>query len=271
MGDRALQRQHRRQPVGMRGEALDLLRRLESHVIVAMRRLRRAAGIDDIDLRGDLVAGCRATPRSPARPRCWRSSARTAADRAGRAFPARSRCGRWRRAWRNDRRRWHWRRAAPRSWRRSCRWRHRPRQDRRTHPRTAGCPGRSFSASRPLRHQRLAALRLGRGAADVVALVGQNVVMNGARQRVIGEAGVALDQPPEILQAAIGVADPDACGFHRAMMLQIQWLWCQSQPGWNIYCTESKPRNIYCKELFARIIAKDQGRDARLRRRARSC
>ncbi len=57
MGDCALQRQHRRQPMGMRGEARQHIRRLESHVIVAMRLLGLAARIDDVDLRGDLIAG----------------------------------------------------------------------------------------------------------------------------------------------------------------------------------------------------------------------
>ncbi len=39
------------------GEALDLLRRLKTHVIIAMRRLRLAAGIDAIDLARELIAG----------------------------------------------------------------------------------------------------------------------------------------------------------------------------------------------------------------------
>ena len=57
MRDRALQRQHRRKLVRVRREARDLLGALEAHVIVAMRRLRRAAGVDAIDLRRDLIAG----------------------------------------------------------------------------------------------------------------------------------------------------------------------------------------------------------------------
>ena len=57
MGDRALQRQHRRQAMRMRRKALDLSRGLEAHVIIAMGDLRLAARIDDIELRGDLIAG----------------------------------------------------------------------------------------------------------------------------------------------------------------------------------------------------------------------
>jgi hypothetical protein len=56
MGDRTLQRQHRREPVDMRGELFDHRGRLEAEMIVAMRRLCRAAGIDAIDLRRHLVA-----------------------------------------------------------------------------------------------------------------------------------------------------------------------------------------------------------------------
>ncbi len=37
--------------------ALDLGRRLEAHVVVAVRNLRLAARIDDVELRGDLVEG----------------------------------------------------------------------------------------------------------------------------------------------------------------------------------------------------------------------
>ena len=40
----------------VKGETLDLIGALKAHVIVAMGRLRLAAGIDAIDLRGDLVA-----------------------------------------------------------------------------------------------------------------------------------------------------------------------------------------------------------------------
>ena len=55
MGDGALQRQHRRDPVDMRGVAFDHGRRLEAEMVVAVRDLRRAARIDDVELRGDLV------------------------------------------------------------------------------------------------------------------------------------------------------------------------------------------------------------------------
>ena len=57
MGDGALQREYRRKLVGMGREALDLGGGLEAHVIVAVHGLRLAAGVDHIELRGDLVAG----------------------------------------------------------------------------------------------------------------------------------------------------------------------------------------------------------------------
>ena len=41
---------------------LELLDRLEAHVVVAVRRLRGAAGIDEVDLSGDLIE--RAEPRT---------------------------------------------------------------------------------------------------------------------------------------------------------------------------------------------------------------
>ena len=61
MGDCALQRQRRREPVDVGGKALDRLRRLKAQVIVAVRHLSRAAWIDDVELRGDLIA--KAEPR----------------------------------------------------------------------------------------------------------------------------------------------------------------------------------------------------------------
>ncbi len=50
-----LQRQHRRETLDVGGKALDRLRRLEAKMIVAMRDLSRAAGIDDVELRSDLI------------------------------------------------------------------------------------------------------------------------------------------------------------------------------------------------------------------------
>ena len=55
MGDRALERQDRREPVHMRRILLYNGRGLKAEMIVAMRRLRRAAGIDAVDLRRHLV------------------------------------------------------------------------------------------------------------------------------------------------------------------------------------------------------------------------
>ena len=55
MRDRALQRQHRRETLDVDGKALDRRRRLEAQMIVAMRDLSRAARIDDVELRGDLI------------------------------------------------------------------------------------------------------------------------------------------------------------------------------------------------------------------------
>ena len=57
VGDRALQGQHRREPVHVRRVGRRLVERHEAEVVVAVRDLRRAARVDDVDLRGDLVAG----------------------------------------------------------------------------------------------------------------------------------------------------------------------------------------------------------------------
>ena len=54
--DRALQRQRRRHAVHMRGVGRQLVDVDEAEVVVAVRNLCRATGIDDIDLGGDLVA-----------------------------------------------------------------------------------------------------------------------------------------------------------------------------------------------------------------------
>src|SRR5271165_1383910 len=59
MGDRALQRQHGRETMHMGGIALDRLRRLKAEMVIAMRKLRRAARIDDVELRGDLISGAK--------------------------------------------------------------------------------------------------------------------------------------------------------------------------------------------------------------------
>src|SRR5579872_37082 len=55
MGDRALQRQHRRELMNMSRELLASFRGLEAEMIVAVRPLRLAARIDHIELRRDLV------------------------------------------------------------------------------------------------------------------------------------------------------------------------------------------------------------------------
>ena len=57
MGDGALQRQHRRKTLDMDWKALDGRRRLEAEMVVAMRHLGSPAGIDDVELRRDLIAG----------------------------------------------------------------------------------------------------------------------------------------------------------------------------------------------------------------------
>ena len=61
VGDGALQRQQRRQQVGVAGERLGPVVGHEPEVVVAVRALRRAAGLDDVELRSDLVR--RAEPR----------------------------------------------------------------------------------------------------------------------------------------------------------------------------------------------------------------
>ena len=55
--DRALQGEHGRQPVHMGREPGGLRAGLEAQMVVAVRGLRRAARVDDVDLGGDLVAG----------------------------------------------------------------------------------------------------------------------------------------------------------------------------------------------------------------------
>ncbi len=55
MGNCALQGQHGRQQLHMQGVALDIGRRLKAKVIVAMRALRRAAGVHHVQLGGHLI------------------------------------------------------------------------------------------------------------------------------------------------------------------------------------------------------------------------
>jgi hypothetical protein len=55
MCDGSLKRQRRGEAVDVGGKALDLLRRLEAEVIVAVDDLGRAARVDDVELRGDLI------------------------------------------------------------------------------------------------------------------------------------------------------------------------------------------------------------------------
>ena len=57
MGDRALKREHGRETVDVGGKTLDRVGRLKAEMIVAMRNLGRAARIDDVELRGDLIGG----------------------------------------------------------------------------------------------------------------------------------------------------------------------------------------------------------------------
>ena len=107
MSDRALQRQHRREAMHVGGKALDRLCRLEAEMIVAMRDLRRAAGIDDIELRSDLIGRAKPGLAHERDDRVAIIGGERPRGRAGRASRARSRCGHWRLAWRNDRRRRH--------------------------------------------------------------------------------------------------------------------------------------------------------------------
>jgi hypothetical protein len=55
MGDRALQRQHRRETLDVDRKALDHFRRLEAKVIIAVCDLRCAARVHDVELRRDLI------------------------------------------------------------------------------------------------------------------------------------------------------------------------------------------------------------------------
>ena len=57
MGHRALQGQHRRRAVHVRRVGGKVVGRHEAQVIVAVRNLLLATGIDDVDLRRELVAG----------------------------------------------------------------------------------------------------------------------------------------------------------------------------------------------------------------------
>ena len=57
VGDRALQGEHRRHAMQMRRIGRQIVGCDEAEVVVAVRNLLLATGIDDVDLRGDLVAG----------------------------------------------------------------------------------------------------------------------------------------------------------------------------------------------------------------------
>ena len=78
VGDCALQRQHRRGAVKVRRIGGQCPRD-EAEVVVAVRHLRRPAGVDDVDLRGDLIAPDPARPGTPSRACRWRSTRRTSA------------------------------------------------------------------------------------------------------------------------------------------------------------------------------------------------
>jgi hypothetical protein len=57
MRDRALQGEHGREPVHVRREPRGLGVGGEPQVVVPVHALRRAARVDHVDLRGDLIAG----------------------------------------------------------------------------------------------------------------------------------------------------------------------------------------------------------------------
>ena len=57
MRHRTLQRQRWRQAVDVGGVAASLVDGHEAEVVVDVRHLRLPAGVDDVDLRGDLVPG----------------------------------------------------------------------------------------------------------------------------------------------------------------------------------------------------------------------
>ncbi len=70
-----------------------------------MRDLRLAAGVDHVDLRGDLVAGAEPGLGDQREDVVGVVARRTSPGRGRRTCPARPRSGRWRRAWRSGRRR----------------------------------------------------------------------------------------------------------------------------------------------------------------------
>ena len=201
MGDRALQSQHRRQTMRMRGKALDLARSLEAHVIVAMGDLRLAARIDDIELRGDLIAG---------------PEPRLADERDDRVAVIVGEGGRIGEA--------EFFECVPDAVVRpglgemvaaSCVaavlcLNHRPEMRVRRLDRFEICegPAKGDDAGalghrfHPLRHHLLAAFGRSRGAADGVAVVDQHVRDDVARERIVRRIDRALDQRPEGLEIA---------------------------------------------------------------------
>jgi len=102
---RALQRQHRRGAMQMRGIISQVLVGHEAEVVVAMWNLLFPAGIDDIHLRGDLIA--RAQPRLTGNGKCIVGVVVGEHLRGvqGELSARRSRSGRWRRVCRSGHRR----------------------------------------------------------------------------------------------------------------------------------------------------------------------
>ena len=194
-----------RHPVHVRGIGRQLVGVDEAEVVVAVRNLRCATGIDDVDLRGDLVARAEPGLARPGRARRWRSSRRTPAGSCSASFCAAFQIRslapglpKWSPA------------AAPVGALRvdqlveRVAGRDRPRR-RRTRPSNTTTPGPSVSAriSSACRARRSGFGERGRR-------VDEDTRAHVVGMRVVGEIGVLLKGGDERLEAAVGLLDPGA-------------------------------------------------------------
>ena len=167
--------------------------------------LRLPAGIDDVDLRGDLVSRPEPGPRHQRERRRWRSSRRTPPGRARPASPARSRPGRSRRPWRSGRPA-----AAPAA---RCVGDHRVERggrpvDHRRVERAAQRP--RPRARRSSARTSSACTRGGPGARSRVGVVDQHVLLDVRRRAGSRPGRWSRDLRAEVVEAAVGVREPGA-------------------------------------------------------------